>query len=124
MPDWFESEQGLTHGAISRLLNLQPPWVVTGLTVLHDAGVVQVQIDHDGSEGLVCPQCGQVSPGYDRRHRQWRHLDTMEYRTYLSCEVPRVQCAEHGVMTVQMPWTDQRSRYTAKFEAIVIDWLK
>ena len=58
VPDWFESEQGLTHGAISRLLNLQSPWVTAGLEALHDADVVQVKIDHGGSEGLMCPQCG------------------------------------------------------------------
>ena len=124
MTEWIESEAGLSTATISRLLDLESPWVVAELEVFHEQAMVKVHIGHDCSEGLVCPQCGAVSPGYDQRNRQWRHLDTMEYRTYLSCEVPRVECAEHGVMTVEVPWTETRSRYTARFEALVIDWLK
>ena len=124
MTDWIESEAGLSPATISRLLDLEPPWVVTDLEVFHEQAMVKVHIGHDGSEGLVCPHCGAVSAGYDQRYRQWRHLDTMEYRTYLSCEVPRIECAEHGVMTVEVPWAEPRSRYTARFEALVIDWLR
>ena len=60
---------------------------------------------------------------YDRRRRTWRHLDTMQYRTLVWAEVPRVRCAEHGVQQVRVPWADARSRFTALFEAMVIDWL-
>ncbi len=50
-------------------------------------------------------------------------LDTMQYRTLVWAEVPRVRCAEHGVQQVGVPWADPRSRFTALFEAMVIDWL-
>ncbi|WP_201344986.1 ISL3 family transposase [Thiohalobacter sp. COW1] len=72
----------------------------------------------------TCPQCGRTSPGYDSRRRQWRHLDTCQYKTVLEAEVPRVQCAEHGVVTVAVPWAEPGSGFTALFEALVIDWLK
>ena len=38
-------------------------------------------------------------------------------------EVPRVRYAEHGVQQVRVPWADARARFTALFEAMVIDWL-
>ena len=63
-------------------------------------------------------------PRYDSRERRWRHLDTMQYRTILVADVPRVQCDEHGVVQIMVPWSDPKSRFTALFEALVIDWLK
>jgi transposase len=39
-------------------------------------------------------------------------------------EVPRVECAEHGVHQVAVAWSEAGSRFTALFEALVIDWLK
>jgi len=48
----------------------------------------------------------------------------MQYRTVLVAEVPRVQCEEHGVLQIAIPWSDPGSRFTALFEALVIDWLK
>ena len=39
-------------------------------------------------------------------------------------EVPRVQCAKHGIRQVAVPWSEPGSRFTAWFEALVIDWLR
>jgi transposase len=47
----------------------------------------------------------------------------MQYRTLLVANVPRVQCDVHGVTQVSVPWSDPGSRFTALFEALVIDWL-
>jgi len=47
----------------------------------------------------------------------------MQYTTILEAEVPRVRCRDHGVHQVQVPWAEDNSRYTALFEAVVIDWL-
>src|SRR5205085_4425672 len=58
------------------------------------------------------------------RERRWRHLDTCQYRTILVAQVPRVECAEHGVKTVRAPWSEPGSPFTALFEALVIDWLR
>ena len=38
--------------------------------------------------------------------------------------MPRVECPEHGVLTVRVPWGEPGSSFTALFEALVIDWLK
>ena len=73
---------------------------------------------------MTCPKCGATAPGYDTRQRKWRHLDTCQYKTMLVADVPRVQCPEHGVVTVEVPWAEPGSGFTALFEALVIDWLK
>ena len=84
---------------------------------------VEVTVAHGGGK-LACPKCGKACAGYDKRQRRWRHLDTCQLKTLLLADVPRVECAEHGVVTVSVPWAEPGSGFTALFEALVIDWLK
>lgn len=107
----------------ARILGIAPPWTVTDveLDLPHDE--VRVRVEHAGGT-LTCPECGEACPGYDRRERRWRHLDTCQYRTILIADVPRVECPEHGVRQVAVPWSEPGGRFTALFEALVIDWLR
>ncbi|MCU7880077.1 MAG: transposase family protein [Candidatus Thiodiazotropha sp. (ex Lucinoma aequizonata)] len=66
----------------------------------------------------------EISPGYDTRKRSWHHLNTCQYKTILVADTPRVDCKEHGVVTVSVPWTEPGTSFTAMFGALVIDWLK
>ncbi len=85
-------------------------------------GEVRIFVEAEGGAKLGCPACGAERPGYDARERRWRHLDTMQYRTIVIATVPRVECPEHGVVQVRVPWAEEGSRFTALFEALVIDW--
>jgi len=107
----------------AQILGIESPWRVTDVPLELDDGEVHVHVGHDG-KSLSCPVCGEASPGYDHRERRWRHLDTCPYRTVLVGQVPRVQCAEHGVKQVSVPWAAPGSRFTALYEALVIDWLR
>ena len=86
---------------------------------------VVVEIYHDGTQPLVCPECGKSWAYYDDREmREWRHLDTMQFEAILRCEVPRCNCPEHGVKTVRVPWAGEGSRFTLLMESFAIDVLK
>lgn len=106
-----------------RILGIEWPWEVVDVELKLDDGEVLVWIEHAASEQLRCPECGEAVPGYDKRSRRWRHLDTCQYRTILAAKVPRVECPEHGVRQVRVPWGEPGSRFTALFEALIIDWL-
>lgn len=108
----------------AQILGIQAPWTVADVKLTLAAGEVSVFVEHDSAVPLACPKCGATSPGYDKRRRKWRHLDTCQYKTMLVADVPRVQCPEHGVVTVEVPWSEPGSGFTALFEALVIDWLK
>lgn len=107
----------------SQILGIEKPWKVTDVKVSLADDEVEVNVAHGGGK-LVCPQCDRRCPGYDKRPRRWRHLDTCQLKTLLVAEVPRVECPEHGVVTVSVPWAEPGSGFTALFEALVIDWLK
>ena len=109
----------------ARLLGIEDPWEVTDVTLrLAEDQAVVVRVAMDPSRALQCPRCQAPCSRYDCRERRWRHLDTMQYRTLLVAEVPRVRCDEHGVVQIAVPWAEPGSRFTALFEALVIDWLK
>jgi len=108
----------------AQILGIESPWQVSEVELkLNDSQVIVHVIPKKGS-AHCCPTCGRQSPGYDARPRQWRHLDTCQYKTILVANVPRVACKEHGVVTVGVPWAEPGSGFTALFEALVIDWLK
>ena len=106
-----------------KLLGIERPWRVRHVRLALEQGDVEVGVEFAG-ETPACPACGAACPGYDRPPRVWRHLDTMQYRTLVRAEVPRVRCAEQGVQQLRVPWAEAQSRFTALFEAMVIDWLK
>ncbi len=108
----------------TQILGIRSPWQVADVELSVEAGEVKVYVEQGPGAEQCCPKCGKVRPGYDRRRRQWRHLDTCQFKTLLVADVPRVECPEHGVITVDVPWSEPGSGFTALFEALVIDWLR
>ena len=106
----------------ARLLGISAPWHVQEVELRLDDGEVLVRLAPDDAT-FSCPHCRAAAPGYDARERRWRHLDTCQYRTIVIAAVPRVHCATHGVVQVAVPWAEAGARFTALFEALVIDWL-
>ncbi|HUO85485.1 MAG TPA: ISL3 family transposase [Thermoanaerobaculia bacterium] len=105
-----------------QILGIRKPWHVERVDLRLDEGEVLIHV-----EGLAeveqCPECDRRCARYDSSERRWRHLDTCQFRTILVAQVPRVKCNEHGVHQIRVPWAEERSRFTALFEALVIDWL-
>ncbi len=75
-------------------------------------------LDFERSPGR-CPSCGRECPKHDHRERTWRDLDFC-WDQFLHALVPRVDCAEHGVVTVVVTWSARRSEFTESFERITI----
>jgi transposase len=107
-----------------QLMGLREPWKVTEVKVDFDGLKVDVWVEWPAEQQGVCPECGKGCRIYDHRdERQWRHLDTMQFQTILHCRVPRVNCLEHGTKSMDIPWAEKSSRFTALFERLSIDVL-
>lgn len=106
-----------------QILGISSPWKVNDIRLsLADRQVVVV-VGREPDVPLACPTCGRPCGVYDHRKRSWRHLDTCQLQTVIEAEVPRVDCTEHGVQQVAVPWAESGGRFTALFEAMVIAWL-
>jgi len=107
-----------------RILGITPPWVVSEVRVELKQRAVTIVIGYDSSIPVACPVCGGQATIYDHQQRRWRHLDTMQLKTFIECEVPRAHCEEHGVKQLPVAWAEGNARFTALLEALVIGWLK
>jgi len=102
------------------LLGIQSPWVISSVDLKLDEHKVDIAIEYLGDEG-TCPECGATCPKHDdRKLRTWRHLDTMQFSTYLHCKLPRIRCDVHGAKSMAAPWAGKNSRFTLMFEAFAI----
>jgi len=107
------------------LLGLQAPWTVSRVVLDVQRHQVDVWAEHAPGVQWPCPECAGQGPCYDHaEERVWRHLDSCQYRTYLHARIPRVQCAAHGVVQVQVPWAEPKARFTRLFERLAIDVLR
>ncbi len=111
------------------LLGLTPPWEVAAVSITQPAadrplGEVAVTVRWRSDAPLVCPGCGESSTRYDSRPRRWRHLNTLQWKTFITAEVPRVNCPRCGVKQVRVAWAEDASRFTELFEAFGIQVLR
>jgi transposase len=107
----------------SQLLGLDSLWSVARVDLEIDLLEIHVHLEHSFSLG--CPSCGLVCPVYDHgEERTWRDLDTHRCTTLVHARLPRVNCQEHGIQTVKIPWSDPHSRYTRLFESQIIRLLE
>lgn len=107
------------------LLGLESPWEVKRVELSVTDQRVDAWAVHPKSVRFACPECDQELPVYDHaEERSWRHLDSCQFLTFLHARIPRVNCTEHGVRNVAVPWAEPHSRFTMLFERLAIDVLK
>jgi transposase len=106
------------------ILGVQNPWAVEKVELRVSDGEVHIWVALPTDTVWVCPDCQAEAPIHDHRERVWRHLDTCQFRTLVHARLPRLTCPTHGTRQVRVPWATDRSRFTALFEALAIDWLK
>lgn len=70
------------------ILGLSAPWTVVSVNLDLKGKQVVITVDA-GSEPFRCPECHTEVPGYDRKPRRWRHLDSCQFTTWIEAEVPR-----------------------------------
>lgn len=107
-----------------QILGIGKPWFVESVELDKTREEIQIKVGLKGKVVLCCPECEKAMPGYDKRERRWRHLDTCQYTTIITAEVPRGTCEAHGVRQIGVPWAERGSQFTALFERLAIDWLK
>ena len=101
-------------------LGLVPPWAVDDVRFTVEEKRLDLHVNFPKGSHFPCPVCGQDCPVHDTQEKVWRHLDFFQYAAYLHARVPRVQCPEHGVHLVPVPWAREGSGFTLLFEALVM----
>ncbi len=108
----------------TEILGLEKPWIVTNVDLDLVNEEVRILIKYDSKTGL-CPICQKDCSVYDSRNdRTWRHLDTCQMKTYLTGNLPRITCPEHGVHSITVSWSEPYSHFTKLYELFAINLLQ
>lgn len=117
----MDNEVGKHYGL---LLGISSPWRVADVKLELEAKLVEVRLEWEWGADGRCPVCGRACAIYDSApERQWRHLDTMQFKTVIIARPVRANCPEHGVLTMEVPWAEPLARVTKLFERFAIDVL-
>ena len=109
-----------TNTLFTMALGLQAPWAVKGFQFEEEARRLDISIDFTRGATLPCPICGLPCKVHDTEQKTWRHLDFFQHSAYLNARTPRINCDEHGVKQVQVPWARPGSGFTLLFEALIM----
>ena len=101
-------------------LGLAEPWGVSKIEFSADRHPLDLWLDFPAGGRFACPQCGQSCPAYDSSGRTWRHLNFFEHKTQLHARQPRIDCPDHGVKTVEVPWARPGVGFTLLMEAFIL----
>lgn len=112
-----------TNAFYESLIRVGSDWRVTRVETDHGKNQVDVYLEYVPKQA-PSPETGELCPIYDYRpERAWRHLDTMQYKTYLHARVPRVLLPSGKADTITVPWSDGSSRQSWLFEGWAIELL-
>lgn len=102
------------------LLNLEDDWQVDNVEADYSKEEVYIQIKYIGKRAKD-PVSKVFHSIYDHApSRKWRHLDTLQYKTFICCRLPRVKNKEGKVKTIIPPWASKHERHTYLFERMAI----
>ena len=105
------------------MVGLDENWLVSEVELDVTNQSLRLSLEYVGS-AVLCPECGKNCSKKDHAaERQWRHLDAMQFQTILTTRVPRSDCRDCGVKTIDIPWAGKHGRFTLMFEAFAIEVL-
>lgn len=116
-----------TTNLFAAALNLPEPWFVSSVEFKDTKGgskELHIEVSFARGSKFSCPECNNIVSAYDTSPRTWRHLNFFQYKTYIHADLPRIQCPEHGVKTVKVPWAREGSGFTLLFESWVVELAK
>lgn len=98
------------------LLDFGDEWVVKEVETAFELNEVDIFVEFFSTKSGF--------EGYDYApNRRWRQLDTMQFKTFINCRLPRSKRADGGIETVTSSWAEKHHRHWFLFEIAVISLL-
>lgn len=95
------------------------PWLVKKSELSGEPKILQLELGFERGSRFACPECGEHCSVHATDERRWRHLNFFQYRCELTAPVPRINCADHGVRNIDVPWAQRGSGFTSMMEAMM-----
>jgi transposase len=95
----------------TQALGIQPPWQIKDVRMDVKAQRVEIEVE--------CEQTVWADPETKQRlhiqgyeDRRWRHLDTMQFETFIVAKVPRLKYPDGHTELLPIAWAEPHSRHT------------
>ncbi len=99
-------------------LGLSAPWRLAGQRLDMEKRPHELHFEVVAERGALfaCPDCQRACKAHDFASFTWQHLNFFQHHCFITARVPRVDCPDHGVKRVTVPWARPDSRFTLLFE--------
>src|SRR5213593_904492 len=86
---------------------------------------IEIAVEPHGGIAAKCSRCLQPAPGYDRlAQRPWLFVPLWGIQTFFIFGARRVQCATHGVVVEQVPWSDGKRPVSLAMMCFLAGWAR
>lgn len=107
-------------------LGIEGPWYVSYRELDTKASILHVGLNFRRGAIFACSKCGKNCEVHDvvNEDRTWRHLDFWQYQTILHARLPRTDCKDCGILTVNVDWSRPQAGLTWRFKAFLMELMK
>lgn len=112
----------MTEEFFEKLLNFGPEWKVERID-FNDNNEVDIYLKWNLEEHKKANEDTYEFVHDYRNYRRWRHLDILQFKTFINAQIPRIKSKDGTIESVKTPWASEGNRHTFLFEILVIDWL-
>jgi transposase len=112
----------MTEVFFEKLLNFGSDWKVERV-VVNESNEVDIFLKFD-----LQAYKKEHSESYEYVHdyldyRRWRHLDILQFKTFINAKIPRIKHKDSKIKSVKTPWAQSGKHHTHLFEIYAIDLL-
>ena len=105
----------------SQSLGIKAAWKIASVTRTEDE--IHMRVECYKRATWTDPETKQRALIKDWHERTWRHTDTCECKTLVTCRVPHIELKGGRTKMVQPPWALTGGRFTRHFETHIIPLL-
>ncbi|CAN5819682.1 ISL3 family transposase [soil metagenome] len=107
-----------------QILGIEAPWKIVSVELNMEAKRVVIRAEVERKTKWGHPQTKCPASLHKWTERSWRHLDTCQFETFITANVPSVKHEDGSIEEIAVPWAGRYKRVTKLLAQAVIMWLE
>ncbi len=107
-----------------QILGISSPWKIVSVDLDMAIKRVVIRAEVDRATQWGHPETKQAASLHKWTERTWRHLDTCQFETLITANVPSVKHQDGSIEEIAVPWAARYPRTTKLLAQAVIMWLE
>jgi len=107
-----------------QILGIASPWKIVSVDLDMGAKRVHIRAEVIRTTKWGHPETKLAASLHKWTERTWRHLDTCQFETFITANVPSVKHRDGSIEEVAVPWAERYQRITKLLTQAVVMWLQ